>query len=1164
VLHLHRADRADHLIGALAAVLAEPPADPFAPEVVAVPTRGVERWLTQQLSHALGAGGAPGRGDGICANVAFPSPRRLVDDAVATGSGVDPERDPWLPARTVWPLLEVVDAHLHEPWLARLAAHLDPGHGDRSRRLRTVQHLAGLYDRYAVFRPQLLTAWQAGIDDDAAGEGAELPAHACWQAELWRRLRARIDRPGPAERLAAACRELAADPGLSDLPARLALFGLTGLPARHLDVLRALAEGGRDVHLFLLQPSDAAWRHVAAGLDRHGVPARRADVSQALLPRNPLLASWGRDARELQMTLAGAGATAGDRHHGVAGGAAPGTVLGRLQADVRADRMAADPPSPPAAGDATLQVHACHGAGRQVEVLRDAILHALAEDPTLEPRDVIVMCPDIETFAPLIQATFGVGEGLDEPEGPEAAGATPAPPAVNARPRALRVRLADRSLRETNPVLGVVARLLELTTARATASEVLDLADREPVRRRFRIGQDDMSRLEEWVATAGARWGFDASHRSAYHLQDVEQGTWAAGLDRLLTGVALTEDEPRLLAGVVPLDDVDSSAIDLAGRFAEYVERLQAALDAFAEPMAIDAWTRAIADAADALTAVSPLDAWQRSELQRLLADVEEEATGDDGVITPALLDAADVTALLEGRLAGRPTRANFRTGHLTVCTLQPMRSVPHRVVCLLGLDDTVFPRRSPRDGDDLLIATPRAPHVGDRDARSEDRQILLDALMAATDRLIITYTGNDERTNAERAPAVPVSELLDVVQRMTGGRDGVVVRHPLQPFDRRNFEPGALIPGAPWSFDATTLAGAVALARERLPPAPFLHGPLPPAASPLLELDDVIAFLGHPVRAFLRQRLGVGAATRVEEIDDALPVELDFRAQWAIGDRLLGARLLGADPTRARAAEQARGTLPPGAIGRRRLDQLGDLADAIHAAAAEVLELSAARATEDVNVVVAGAPGAGPRALGGTISGLAGDVVGVVTFSRVNARHRLGAWARVLALTAAFPERRFSAVTVGRARRSVQRYKQLTIARIPSPPGAPEERRAAALAELAVLLDLYDRGMREPLPLYCETSAAFAAFGAQERSSALRAASQAWTTEFGEAAREDADPDHVRVLGGVRSFEELLTEPPRPDETSEAWGGEEPTRLGRYAHRLWARLLAVEEVDDR
>ena len=201
-------------------------------------------------------------------------------------------------------------------------------------------------------------------------------------------------------------------------------------------------------------------------------------------------------------------------------------------------------------------------------------------------------------------------------------------------------------------------------------------------------------------------------------------------------------------------------AIELAGRLAELVDRLQAALDTFTTPQTIAGWTASIAAAADALTATTPADAWQRAELGRLLDDVVEAATvGGECNATP--LELPEVRALLAQRLAGRPTRANFRTGHLTVCTLMPMRSVPHRVVCLLGLDDGAFPRRAARDGDDLTLEN---PHVGDRDPRSEDRQLLLDALLAATDRLIVTYTGNDERTNAPRPPAVPVGELLDVV----------------------------------------------------------------------------------------------------------------------------------------------------------------------------------------------------------------------------------------------------------------------------------------------------------------------------------------------------------------------------------------------------------------
>jgi exodeoxyribonuclease V gamma subunit len=1154
VLHIHRAERADGLAEALRSLLAVPVPDPFAPEVVAVPTRGMERWLAQRMSHRLGAG--DGRGDGVCANVEFPSPRRLVGDAVAVASGIEADADPWLPERAVWALLEVVDGSLGESWLASLAAHLggageevDPAR--RARRFSAVRHLAELFDRYALHRPEMVRAW-------ARGEGGGVPPDGAWQAELWGRLRERIGVPDQAERVEGASARLRDEPGIVDLPARISLFGLTRLPAGHLNVLRALAVG-RDLHVFMLHPSPALWARVA---ERGVRVVRRRKDPTAALPANRLLASWGQDSREMQLVLAGGEYE--DHHHAVEH--RTGTLLAHLQSDVRADRWPAGAPLPgdpderPTldAHDRSVQVHACHGRARQVEVLRDAILHLLDEDPTLEPRDVIVKCPDIETFAPLIQATFGAGEVFEDADELEALPA-------DVRPPDLRVRLADRALRQTNPVLGVIAGLLDLVDQRLTASQVLDFGDQEPVRRRFGLDDDDLARIEDWVAASGIRWGLDAAHRKPFKLDALAAGTWRAGVDRLLVGVTMTEEEQRLFHDVLPLDDVDSGAIDVAGRFAEFVDRLQLSLDALNSPKTIDAWAEAIAGAADALTATSERDSWQRAELDRMLDDVVGEATATDGGGSSTHIVPAEVRALLGERLKGRPTRANFRTGHLTICTLMPMRSVPHRVVCLLGMDDGVFPRKSPRDGDDLMLAD---PHVGDRDARTEDRQLLLDALLAATDQLIVTYTGNDERTNLVRPPAVPIGELLDVIDRTVRtnegrARDRIEVRHPLQPFDPKNFTVGELMPERPWSFDPVTLHGAEALTTERNAAAPFLIGPLPPREQALVELEDLVRFAGHPVRAFLRQRLGISVGDYADEVADALPVELDALERWGVGQRLLDGVLGGAPIEACIAAESARGTLPPGRLATPVIDRIRPIV--AHIAAAAVAESEGSGEAggggqpASVDVKVALDDG---RTLSGTVPGVYGDVLRTVTYSRVNARHRLQAYVRWLALTAAHPERPFAAVTVGQARRGASDSATITIARILPLGDDPTTREELARQQLATLIDLYDRGMREPLPLACMTSAAYAA-ATHAGADAAKAARAAWESGWN-FPKEDADLEHQLVLGEIRSFDELTAEPPRPDEQGEGWDDAETTRFGRYSVRLWDGLLQTEAVFER
>ncbi|MDQ2727480.1 MAG: exodeoxyribonuclease V subunit gamma [Actinomycetota bacterium] len=1181
MLSTHRAERSDRLVDGLAAVLRTPTGDPFSPEVVAVPTRGVERWLTQRLSATLGA--SDGGHDGVCANVDFPFPATLTERALAAATAIDADRDPWTARRSVWPLLSVVDRHLGENWLAPLAGHLGrvtPDTADdprRARRFAVVRHLADLFDHYGVHRPGMICAWAEGRDTDETGR--TIVEDLRWQPPLWRALRAAVGIPCPAERLGPACALLRTNPEIIDLPPRLSLFGLTRLPATYLEVLAALAVG-RDVHLWLLHPSSALWARVA-GLYQPGASPVRAPIperarsprraSPAVLPtrsegasgtpKNPLLASWARDAREMQVVLA---SVRTDHDEALVAIDAPATLLGRIQADIRADRPLPAPAprggAAPAQGggaprfglgpdDRSMRVHACHGPTRQVEVLRDAILHLLSDDPTLEARDVIVLCPDIDTFAPIISATFGLGPGGDghhgqdvgERDGEGTGGSD------------LRVRLADRSLRQTNPVLQAVTQLLTMVGSRVGASSVLDLAGMAPIRERFRLDDDDLTTLGEWVRHAGIRWGLDGAHRAPYHLENVEANTWRWGTDRVLAGVVMAADDGPPVDGTLPLDIAGTPDVSLVGRLAELVDRLAGALDRLSATQTIAEWVEAVATAADALMATPGADRWQRQQLDTLLTEVLDESHAA-GAVT---LSPAEVGELFADRLKGRPTRANFRTGHLTMCTLVPMRSVPHRVVCLLGLDDTVFPRGDRPDGDDLLS---RRPRVGDSDPRSSDQQLLLDAVLAAQDHLVITYTGRDERTNEVRRPAIPVAELLDVAERTAFDPDGrtvtdcLVVHHPLQPFDARNFTVGALTPAQPWSFDRAELAGARAAAGPRHGPEPFLPGPLAPVETDLVNLNDLAAFVRHPVRAFLRGRLGISLPRPDDEADDGLPIDLDGLGQWGVGDHLLRRQLTGWTADDAEAAELAGGALPPGWLGQRRLASVAEIVAAlVDEAGGPGIDgrlLGDEEAGDIVDVAVELPSG---RTLVGTVSGLRGVVVNTVTFSRLKPTHRLETWVRLLALSAAHPEHPWSGRIVSRPEYGARMLaKRTALAPLSVDPG---ERRRLALAQLEVLIDLWGRGMSEPLPLYAATSASWAG---GERDQAEPVAQRCWEGEF-EREGERGDPEHRLVLGTRTDFRTLLGIEPGPDETGPGWDSTEQSRFGRLAHRLWDGLLAHE-----
>ncbi|HLU31938.1 MAG TPA: exodeoxyribonuclease V subunit gamma, partial [Acidimicrobiia bacterium] len=719
----------------------------------------------------------------------------------------------------------------------------------------------------------------------------------------------------------------------------------------------------------------------------------RADDPTVDMAHHPLLEAWGRDSREFQTVLAAAGLTGPP----IETAANRDTLLGRVKADIHANR-------PPrfdrdlAGGvrsgrDRSVQVHVCHGARRQAEVMRDAILHILAASPDLEPRDVVIMTPDLATFAPLLEASFPASTPDDS---------STARPEESSLPD-LRLRIADRSPAATNPLVGFTAWLLEAAGSRLEAAVVRELVDRPVVQERFHFDGDTAGAITSLIDDANIAWGLDLDHRREW---DVEAGerTWRRGLDRALAGVFYADDPTATVGDLSPLEGVEGQEAVPAGILAAMVDRLAAIRQAMSRPQPLSEWPGLIASSVRMLAAPAWGEEWQIDQLERLLAETFPETGQTDPDLT-----LGEVRQAIAAWTDDRPSPLHFRSGDITVCTLVPMRSVPYRVVALLGMDEDRFPRRGRSEGDDLL-----ASHelMGDGHPASADRQLLLDAVLAAGDHLLIAYSGADEVTNAPVPPAVPIAELTDVVEEMvgTGAMEQVETRHPLQSFSAANFQPGSLGVAGPWGFDATQYRGAVSIQQRTFDTTPArMEWPLPDPDE-AVRLRDLIGFLQNPVGRFVKARLGFSIPEPGGLPDDTIPSDLDHLGIWSVTNRVLSGLIAGADLDGLRQRERGSDTLPPGRLGDDDLDKA-------LATATTLWEAAQQRGYDPRrHRPYAGSVDTGRGVVEGTVSADPEQGhVATVTPSILKAKQRLDGWVRMLFLSALEPEVEWKAILLGR-----------------------------------------------------------------------------------------------------------------------------------------------------
>ncbi|MFV0318649.1 MAG: exodeoxyribonuclease V subunit gamma [Microthrixaceae bacterium] len=1216
MLRVHVAEGLTELAGELAGVLADPLDDPMAPEIVTVPTAGVQRWLSLELARHLGATG-PSVPDGVSANIEMLFPgeltRRILDD----GSG----QDPWALERVAWVILgelhgtntdgnhtdgnhtdgNHIDGNAQAsatiedaPDLAALRRRLElaPGATEWARARR----IADLFDTYMTHRPDMVLTWLEGRDVD--GTGGPIDRSASWQPELWRRIRRAIGSPSPPEVALERIATLGSGARPRSLPPRLALFGLTTVPggAPQLELLDALSRRC-DVHLMLVQPSMSVARRVrdvAPVPHGHPEPSQptdhlvRTEDRSADLVANPLLRSWGRSSRETMVLVgnrftpeptsvppasASTGGGSTDDSSTGDGSTDDGstTLLHELQHQISSD----SPPSAtwvPEPGDTSVVIHACHGETRQVEVLRDQILHLLADDPTLLEDDIAIICPALERFAPLIESVFGLPERA--PVGPGSA--EPSASTDEARPRTpgLRYRLADRSLGRSYELLTALGSLVELLASRFSERAILDLASLPVVRRAFRFDDDDLGQLGGWMESTNARWGLDAQHRTAWGLPaDYSAGTWQRALDRLTMGVFASEDDTTLAVGGLLPVAVEGSGVSLLGRTSRLVSVLSDLESRVREPHSIERWVALLSRACSELFEPDRDRLWETQRLESLFDELLEDADG-----SPTRLSLDDMRHLIGGRLQESSGRPGFFRGGITVSSPTPLRGVPYRVICLLGMDQSAYAPAT-TDGDDLMAAD---PFVGDRDRRSDVRQSLLDTVLAAGDQLVILRNGADVITNQNVKPAVVLAELVDTVTSMVHPDhrdrfvDALTMVHPRQRFDEANFIAGddarSTDPASvgwrsrAWSFDPIARDGAMAR-RECVAAPRFSSGPLSETDPRVLaaggsarevSLSSLARFFKHPQRTFLQRVLEIQLPESPERDDTErllapvgssgippaapgrdTPVKLTYLDRWKVWDALLDHRLSGGDPAGFIAAERARDRLPPGALGEQYLTDGLALTDEMLSA----LDDTGADLDAPLMVPVEVELGDGTSVTGEVLDH-GGRQRGPVTISmsQFSDKHLIQPWLSVLAATAMDPETTWQATLVNRKDSGCKTTPLTMLAE------DPDERRAAAIEALEQVVELYRTGMREPLPLFSAMS---------KKLYQRKAGPRDWDGGF---IPGDGDDTWVRTAFDHASFDQITSLELRTYDPP----GNGGDRARRYASLLWSSFERTATTEDR
>ena len=898
--HLHTSNQLERLADRLAALMARAPAPPFIAEPVVVHHLGLGRWLRVELARRLGA----------CIHVDFPLPRAFVDQLVSRLVDAE-ESSPSAPS---------FDRPYMEWHLYSLLTELPPtedgaiprrylSDGDPAKRADLAAELANLFDQYLVYRPDWIAEWSSGASEH-------------WQALVWRNLQSRVAALPPSEKRAAALQAMRS--GRAPFPAhqtppRIVLFGVSSLPPAYVEVLAALSLS-TEVHVFVLQPCAEWWGDILTSREwRRELHRSRRSFQDAealhLEIGHPLLSAWGAQGRDFlrlwqeQTDL-----------QEYADFADPGrsSLLSLVQRDLL---CLFDPSSetPPDARreipfqDDSLLIHSCHNPLRELEVLHDRMLDWFQRTPGLTPRDIVVMAPDLSVYAPLIPSVFETPESSD---------------------RRLPYSLADRRPVEGSGLFAAFHRLLSLVGSRMEKEPVLALLECAPLRLSAGFTERDLPTLSNWMERLHVDFARDLAHLHQLELSSLGTRTWRNATDRLLLGLAVPDCDTLFWTSpagdeIAPFPGLDGDVSELVGRWAEFVILLGNTLAEWESPHTATHWVSVFQSALIRFFSTLPDLASELAELRQTISNWGNylAAAGEEEQLPFSAIQSSLLRELEIDR-----SGTGFLNGGITFCELKPLRCLPFQAVCILGLNDGVFPRSTSLPSFDLMSQQPR---LGDRSARSDDRYLFLETLISARCWLHLSYLGQSDADSSPLPPSPVVRQLTDFLdsafrcspsQDGTAPKNGWTVAHRLHGFSPEYFSPAAREGRSrTFSFSSVQAQAARVAASSRLSSNPFWPAQTRAKTghAKTIDVGDLSRFFQHPARSFLRRHLRIELHDPYSQREDEIGPGLSAPKDPRLVDRITNLLLANHEVRRLAPLLVAEGVLPPGTPGIWRLDQL-------------------------------------------------------------------------------------------------------------------------------------------------------------------------------------------------------------------------------------------------